>query len=418
VSRAQRHIIVVGGGPVGLCVAALLAPQVRGLGVRVTLVDGREVAPVAAADPIDLRVYALSRASEKILSSAGAWAQIAGLRVSPLEAMRVWEGNEGPHGGGALCFEAAQIGEPNLGHIVEDRLIRASLLAAMADVVDYLPGQQVVDLAVATDQITLVLENGTRLVGALLVGADGTDSVIRQLAGISTSGWSYHQQALVAHVATGEPHNRVAYQRFLPDGPVALLPLADGRCSVVWSASAVQVAQLLAMSDEEFGRALTQASGAALGGIQTTTQRVSFPLRMMHAQRYVAPRMVLVGDAAHTVHPLAGQGANLGLLDAAALAEVATAGLLADEDPGDRRLLRRYERWRKGDNVKMMLALDALHRWFGLPEAAFAPLRKMGLAAVNGAAPVKHLLIREALGLSGQLPRAARSGMAERPQQL
>ncbi len=291
-SRTQRHIIVVGGGPVGLCVAALLAPQARAAGARITLVDGREVAPVAAAEPIDLRVYALSRASEKILASAGAWAHIAALRVSPLQAMRIWEGNEGPRGAGTLCFEAAQIGQPNLGNIVEDRLIRTSLLAAMAEVVDYLPGQRVVDVAAATDQITLVLEDDTRLVGALLVAADGSDSVIRRLAGIGTTGWSYRQRALVAHVTTEKPHNQVAYQRFLPDGPVALLPLADGRSSVVWSASAARATQLLAMSADEFGRALTDATCAALGSIQGVTQRISFPLRMLHAQRYVAPRLV------------------------------------------------------------------------------------------------------------------------------
>ena len=407
-TATATRIVVVGGGPVGLAFAALLVGPARACGATITLVDARRAPAFDPADPVDLRVYALSRASQQILAAAGAWQQISERRASPYQGMRVWEGNAGPQGPGTLCFDAADVGEPNLGHIVEDGLIRASLFERIADTVDYLPEERVANLVLERDGVRLILESGTAVTGDLLVGADGTGSQIRQRAGIGVSGWSYRQRALVTHVETSEPHRQLAYQRFLPDGPVALLPLVDGRCSVVWSASEARADELSAMSDQTFGAALTEATCAALGDVEGSGERVSFPLHLLHAQRYVASRLALIGDAAHTVHPLAGQGANLGLLDAAALAEAVSAGLLAGEDPGDRYLLRRYERWRKGENLKVMLVLDALHRLFRLPRPGFQPALRLGMAAVNHARPAKHLLVRAALGLSGDLPEAAR----------
>jgi len=403
----SRRIIIVGGGPVGLCIAALLSDAARDASITITLVDAREVPSWNITDPVDLRVYAISRASQQILGAAGVWAQLSSMRVSAYEGMRIWEDAGGPQAHGGLHFDAAQVGEPDLGHIVEDRLLRASLFNLLPDDVEYLSGQQVADLVSEPGGIRLLLDSGADLRASLVVGADGRNSAIRQLAGISTTGWSYGQQALVAHVATRETHRRMAYQRFLADGPVALLPLADGRSSVVWSASEARIEGLLKMTDDEFCRALTEATCSVLGDVDSVTQRNTFPLQLRHAQRYVDHRLVLVGDAAHTVHPLAGQGANMGLLDAAALADVVADGLGSGEDPGDRRLLRRYERSRKGDNVRMMLALDGLHRLFGLPAAPFAPLRRAGLAMVNGAGPIKSLLIREALGLGRNRPRVA-----------
>jgi 2-octaprenylphenol hydroxylase len=413
-NRPQR-IIVVGGGPVGLCVAALLAAPAAAAGCGITVIDGRRAPEVLDESDLDLRVYALSRASQLILQAAGAWPRIATTRVSPFQAMRVWEGSDGPQGAGTLCFDAADIGEPNLGHIVEDQLVRASLFAALPDQVEYLPEQRVVDLAVTRDEITLSLASGAQHTGALLVGADGTGSMVRRLAGIATSGWGYRQRALVTHVATAQPHRRVAYQRFLAGGPVALLPLADGRSSVVWSLREGEARALVESDGDTFKARLTQATGGALGDIVAYGERLSFPLQLLHAQRYTAPRLVLLGDAAHTVHPLAGQGANLGLLDAGTLVDALQEGFASGWDPGDQRQLRRYERQRKGANLSMMLALDGLHRLFGLPEPAFQPLRKLGMASVNGVGPLKNLLIREALGVRGRLPAAARPPSLAKP---
>jgi 2-octaprenyl-3-methyl-6-methoxy-1,4-benzoquinol hydroxylase/2-octaprenylphenol hydroxylase len=246
--------------------------------------------------------------------------------------------------------------------------------------------------------VTVQLDNGGSVSGTLLVAADGSDSAVRRLLDLPFTGHPYGQTAVVAHVTTEAPHRSTAWQRFLPGGPLALLPLAAGRSSIVWSLPTADADRLLAANDGDFLAELSVASAGVLGALTSCTSRVGVALQALHALRYTTARAALVGDAAHTVHPLAGQGMNLGLLDAAALAAVVEDAVLAGEDPGDARVLRRYERERKGDNLKMLAAFDALNRLFRLPGWA-APVRALGLRAVNATAPAKRLLMQQALGL-------------------
>jgi ubiquinone biosynthesis UbiH/UbiF/VisC/COQ6 family hydroxylase len=245
-----------------------------------------------------------------------------------------------------------------------------------------------------------------------LLAADGSHSAVRRLVDLPVTGHRYAQTAVVTHVTSSATHQSTAWQRFLPGGPLALLPLLDGRSSVVWSLPTAEAEALLACDDAEFLAALEAASAGVIGALTACSKRVGFPLQALHALRYTAPRVALVGDAAHTVHPLAGQGMNLGLLDAAAIAAVIEDALLAGEDFGDLKVLRRYERERKGDNLAMLAVFDGLNRLFGLPGWA-APLRSLGLRAVETARPVKRLLMQKALGLAAGRANRLRWSRAE-----
>jgi 2-octaprenylphenol hydroxylase len=312
--------------------------------------------------------------------------------------MRVWEG-ERFGGPGSLEFDAAEIGEPDLGHIVEDNLIREQLARVLSERVG-------VELRFATpvealeDSATGVrvrLTSGETLSATLVVGADGANSRVRALAEIPVLEQSYEQHAIVAHVASAASHAETAWQRFLPGGPLAFLPLADGRSSIVWSLPSAKAETLLAVDEQEFVAALQEASGDVLGALELQSPRAAFPLAMLRAHEYCRAGLALVGDAAHCVHPLAGQGMNLGLADAVCLAETLNAASEAGEHLGDRRVLDRYARARKGTNLVMQLAFDALDRLFRLDEWAM-PIRKLGLAAVDGLPAAKRLLMRRALG--------------------
>jgi 2-octaprenylphenol hydroxylase len=398
VSSGQPTIVIAGAGVVGLATAALLATGRCADRLRVQVLDAR-APPPWRADELDLRVYALSRASQRLLESVGAWWSIAARRACAYRRMHVWEGTDPNQR--ALEFDSADIAEPDLGHIVEDSLIRT----ALADVLRAAPNAEVTTGAAVESleterRATVVrLAGGRTLRGTLLVAADGSDSAVRRLLDLPVHARSYGQTALVTHVASTKPHRETAWQRFLPGGPLALLPLADGRSSVVWSLPSERGAELLAAAPDELVAELTSASAGVLGEIESCSARAGFPLQALHAPRYCAARAALVGDAAHTVHPLAGQGMNLGLLDAGALARVVEDALLAGEDPGDLKVLRRYERERKGANLEMLLALDALHRGFALPDWA-APLRGVALSAVGRSAVAKRFFMRRALGLN------------------
>ncbi|MDX1654232.1 MAG: UbiH/UbiF/VisC/COQ6 family ubiquinone biosynthesis hydroxylase, partial [Candidatus Competibacteraceae bacterium] len=313
-------------------------------------------------------------------------------------------------GPGHIHFDAADLGEPQLGWIIENRLIQAALWAraeAFANVQLLCPAQ-LEWLAVEDDRIRLRLGSGRYLSSRLLVGADGARSRTRILTGIAAGGWGYHQQAVVAVVATERSHRETAWQRFLPTGPLAFLPLADGRCSIVWSTTPEQAGKLLALEEGDFAAELAAAFGHRLGAITKVGPRGAFPLGLQYALGYVRPRVALVGDAAHVIHPLAGQGVNLGLLDAAALAEVLGQALAEARDPGALGVLRRYERWRKGDNLLTMGTMDIFKRLFGNQLAPVRWLRNAGLLLTDAATPMKNQLARRAMGLTGDLPRLAR----------
>lgn len=397
-------VIVVGGGATGSTMAALLAVrQLVGPG-RVALVAERASAQVAAAEDWDLRVFAMSRASQRLLRLCGSWQRLPVERVCAYERMCVWDASGAPGGAGSLTFDSAELGEPNLGFIVEGRaLTRCALQAAAAAGAVLIEGS-VRALQVDEGEARIRLDDGRELRAKLLIAADGVASKSRELLGIESAGHAYHQDALIAHVRTAKPHQNTAWQRFLPTGPLAFLPLPDGRSSIVWSVAREEARRLRALEASALGAALTEASDGALGAIELTTPVASFPLQLQYALEYVKPRAALLGDAGHAVHPLAGQGLNLGLLDCAALAETLApargdARLLAEP-----RLLRRYERWRKSENLAAAAGLDALERLFSSADAAVSRLRSAGLGAVARLPMLKRELARRALGVAGDVP--------------
>lgn len=396
-------VLIVGAGVIGLSAASvLLARKVCAPGRVAVIADRFAAAPTGDAD-WDLRVFAMSRASERLLKICGVWDALPQNRVFAYERMRVWDADGSATGSGALEFDCAQIGEPNLGYIVDAGVLQWRCLQAARALGVVLIEGGVGAVAVADDAVTLRLNDGRELRSSLLAAADGTESKTRELLGIETAGHAYHQDALVAHVRTGEPHARTAWQRFLNTGPVAFLPLNDGRCSIVWSVARSAAERLRALDPDAFGEALTAASGAALGTCTLASKLAAFPLKLQYAVDYARPRAVLLGDAAHVVHPLAGQGLNLGLLDCAALAEVLESAR-GVENLGDLKLLRRYERWRRSENLIAATALDGLERLFSQSDALSSGLRGAGLSAVARMPFLKRRFARRALGLAGDVP--------------
>ncbi|WP_295443297.1 UbiH/UbiF/VisC/COQ6 family ubiquinone biosynthesis hydroxylase [uncultured Thiodictyon sp.] len=395
-------MIVVGGGMVGAAFALACAGQ----GLRIALVEARAPRRTWPAGDVDLRVSALSRASQRLLQRLGVWGRIAELGASPYRQMRVWDAL----GGGSIHFDAADLGEPDLGHIVENRVIQLALwerLESPQELTLVCPAT-ITALRRTPDGPRLVLADGRTLGARLLVAADGRDSLIRELAQIPTQGWDYDQRAIVATITPADWHQETAWQRFLPTGPLALLPLADGRCSIVWSASGARADELLALDDAAFSDALTEATEARLGRLCLAGPRAAVSLRLQHAQRYVEPGLALIGDAAHAVHPLAGQGVNLGFLDAAQLVAALDLARERHRDFASLWTLRRYERARRGDNLAMLAAMDVLKRLFGTELAPVVQVRSLGLALTDRLAPVKRLLMDRALGLNAGLPPLAR----------
>jgi 2-octaprenylphenol hydroxylase len=345
----------------------------------------------------------LSRASERLLKLCGIWNLLPASRVFPYERMCVFDAGGTPSDPSSLTFDCAELGEPNLGYIVDGKALQWQCLqAARAAGVVLIEGA-VEAICAGDDEVMLRLRDGRELRGSLLAAADGTDSKTRGLLGIDTAGHAYHQDALVAHVQTAQGHANTAWQRFLSTGPVAFLPLNDGRCSIVWSVARSKADLLRAMDPLAFGDALTEASGAALGRCTLTSKLASFPLKLQYAVDYARPRAVLLGDAAHVVHPLAGQGLNLGLLDCAALAQVlGEAGGVGNF--GDYTCLRRYERWRRSENLIAATALDGLERLFSNSDALSSGLRTAGLSAVARMPFVKGGFALRALGVAGDVP--------------
>ena len=402
------EVMIVGAGPIGLSTAMLLATQSGIAPARIAVIDRHIPPPLEPRSlPVDLRVFALSRASERILRAADAWAEIRAARACPYERMQVWHADVPPHGGDALVFDAAEMGEPDLGVIAENNVLQAALAAAARRAGIVLEQAEIDALEISRD--AAVLRAGKRSLRArLVVGADGAQSRVRELAGVFAARASYGQVAIVAMVSTAKPHQRTAWQRFLGDGTLAFLPLADGLSSIVWSLPTSRAEKLLQVPPEDFERELEKDFDAALGATRLASDRLKFPLWRLSAENYVTERVVLVGDAAHVVHPLAGQGANLGLLDAAALAEVLADGLAGGEDPGALRILRRYERWRRSENELMSAAIDAFDRLLARGSGRIAEFAQRGMPWVGRSGIVKRALIERAMGLAGELPAAAR----------
>lgn len=397
----ECDVAVIGGGMVGATLACILA---RG-GVNVVLLESRQPELHWQDDSVDLRVSALTLASQNIFEALGVWAGMAKRGVSPFREMRVWDFE----GNGELHFDGADAGVDIMGYIVENRVTVAALweLIEQLPAVSVLCPARITDLQRYDDCAWLGLEDGHHIKAQLVVGADGKFSGIRALADINVSGWSYRQDALVTTVSTSKWHRQTAYQRFLPTGPLAFLPLLDGASSIVWSADREITKKNLELSKEDFLSALQQASDGILGEIEDIGDRTSFPLSLQFANRYTDERVALIGDAVHAVHPLAGQGANLGLLDAAALGELIMQAHDQRRSVSSRHVLRHYERWRKGDNLVMLGAMDLLKRTYGVSFFPFNQIRAFGMNLINKTLPVKNYFNRYAMGLRKDLPKLA-----------
>lgn len=400
-------VIVVGAGLAGACTAALLTRHGRLDPQRIALLAAElPSAPVVDSAP-GLRVAAISRAGERVLRAAGAWQRLDAARLMPYEHMRVWHESAALDSAAVLGFDAADIGEPNLGTIAEMNALTHACVESFRERGGVLLPGALEDLSIDPAAARLRLRTH-QLASRLVVGADGGRSLVRERAALSVRARDYRQLAVVATVSTERPHAATAWQRFLHTGPLALLPLFDGSSSIVWSLDEPTARELLACEADEFERRLDSASALALGATHLASARASFPLRSLAAHSYVAPRCALVGDAAHLIHPLAGQGANLGLLDAAALCEAVAAAPAAKEDVGALRLLRRYEQQRRTHNLAMDAAMSAFESGFGHARGPLAWLVNRGLSAVNRSATLKRTFARQALGLSGELPQLAR----------
>lgn len=390
-SRTDADVVIQGAGMVGLILAAALARH----GLRVMLLDNAEL-PQWQAEQYGRRVCAINLASERLLRGLGAWAALQRQRISPFRAIRVWDSL----GGGQIAFDAADLGEPHLGHIIENELIRSVLQQSImaVDGVQLRIPACIQRLEPGDEAVTLRLTDGRRLTAALVVGADGARSAIRELLGIPVRSASYSQKGIVAAIRTEIPHGEIARQWFLPGGPLAFLPLADGRCSIVWSLSVEEAQAQLALDEADFCEALTEGSAGMLGDVLEVGERGAFPLHRLHAVHYCTERAALVGDAAHVIHPLAGQGVNLGFQDAAVLANVVIDAKRRGRDIGGRLALRRYERARRGDNLLMEWSMEGFHQLFTRSLPPLVRLRSLGLGATDRIAPAKRFFMRRAIG--------------------
>lgn len=404
----RADLLIVGAGMVG----SALALALRHSGLQILLLDGGPltVKPFDAQAPFEPRVSALSAASQRILERLGAWEGIAQRRATPYSDMHVWDGS----GTGQIHFSAASVHAQVLGHIVENRVVQDSLLERLHDSdVGLLANARLEQLRRSGDDWLLTLADGRRLRAPLVVAADGAHSAVRRLAGCDTREWDYLHHAIVTSVRCSAGHQATAWQRFTDEGPLAFLPLTrDGQqdwCSIVWSTTPEQAERLMALDDAAFVQALERAFEGRLGSVLQADPRVCVPLRQRHAKRYVEHGLALVGDAAHTIHPLAGQGVNLGFLDAAVLADVLGKACERGERLADVKVLSRYERRRMPHNLALMAAMEGLERLFQANPLPLRWLRNSGLKLVQQMPEAKAMFVRQALGLSGDLPELAKA---------
>jgi len=398
--KRRFDIVIVGAGMVGLTLANLLAQCEQRHNLNVTVIDAGKKPTFTPGNDVSLRVSAIASGSAELFAQIGVWSEIVNTRACAYQEMRVWDAAGNVEGPETLCFDAAEFAVSQLGFIVENVLIQVALLNKLqSSDVSVKFATPITSLNKVGDRFEVELNNNTKLKPDLLIGADGAASFVRSNAGIGATSWLYSQTAFVTHLQPEQSHRNTAWQRFLKTGPVGLLPLADGRVSTVWSTTAAQAAEALKASDEQLSAMLTEASDNVLGQLKPTGPRGSFPLKAQHADHYVLAGLALVGDAAHAVHPLAGQGANLGLADAETLASVICEALAANENPGDLPLLRNYERARKGDNKTMLHFIDGLNRLFSNDSTSLARLRGTGMRMFNSSGPIRERAVQVALGI-------------------
>lgn len=386
-------VVIVGGGMVGTALACALGDT----SLSVAVIEANTPNYDWPVNSFDLRVSAITRASEKFLDQLGVWQTIHNERACAYHDMHVWDAG----GDGFIHFDCAEIGEANLGHIVENRVINKALTLRAKQFVNvtvYCPATPCT-LQLDNDSAQLELDDGTLLKTELLIGADGGQSWVRQQAGISVDTRDYRQTAVVANVTTELPHQYTAWQRFLPTGPLAFLPLTnDNTSSIVWSTTAEEAERLRQLDEVSFNTELEIAFAATLGKIVSSGPRASFPIKGQHAAHYVKPHLALIGDAAHTIHPLAGQGVNLGFADARCLAETVLTASETRRSIGSLKTLRRYERSRRGDNLLMLESMGMFKRLFSNTTPGLRELRNAGLNVANRSSIIKHFFMEKALG--------------------
>lgn len=401
----DTDIIIVGGGLNGPALALAAAHE----GLRVTIIDSLPMDRRKEVD-FDGRSYALSLGSQRLLRAIGVWESVAE-HAQPMLEIKVTDGRagEGPSPW-MMHFDHAEIEEGPMGYLVEDRHLRRAFLDAMDrnGQITHLAKETVVSQDVSA-HATVTLASGTTLTGAMIVGSDGRKSGTAERAGIKRTGWGYGQTAVVCAVEHEKPHGGIAHQFFMPNGPLAILPLTGNRSSIVWSETDARANAMMAMDDAGFLDELRPAFGSFLGEVSLTGKRFSYPLGLTLANRFIADRVALVGDAAHGVHPIAGQGLNAGLRDVAALSEVLSDARQRGEDIGTALVLERYEQWRRFDTTKLAVATDTFNRLFSNDNPLIRVARDLGMGIVNAMPEVRRGFIREAAGLNGQLPKLMRS---------
>tara|TARA_B110000879_G_scaffold65141_1_gene91505 strand:+ start:2369 stop:3613 length:1245 start_codon:yes stop_codon:yes gene_type:complete len=398
----NSDLIIVGGGLNGLALALAAASA----GFSVTIIDALPRA-VRSLREFDGRSYALALTSKRLLQGIGVWGAVAD-HAQPMLEIKVTDGRAGE--GAApwmMHFDHAEIEEGPMGFLVEDRHLRAAFLAAMdgSNLITQIDSARVVAQEIMPDGVTVTLDSGDIVSGRLLIGSDGRGSGTAKRAGISRIGWGYDQTAVVCAVAHDKPHGGIAHQFFMPNGPLAILPLTGNRSSIVWSETTDRAAQLMTLDDDQFLDALRPAFGSFLGQISLEGARFSYPLGLTLAQSFIADRVALIGDAAHGVHPIAGQGLNAGLRDVAALTQVLSEAHARGEDIGAAQPLARYQTWRRFDTTTLALATDTFNRLFSNDNPLLRAARDIGMAAINATPTLRRGFIREAAGLTGDLPK-------------
>lgn len=393
-------VAIVGGGLAGAVLAVGLGRE----GFNVVLIDKDKPAPPPAVGN-DLRTVALSLASQRILQRLALWPAVMQRPAGHYRHMHVWDAA----GYGSISFAAEDVGAERLGSIVEN----SQLLSAAWQMLEHLPSvevrcpAEVTGLTISDSAATISLIGGETLCASLVVSAEGGNSQLRELMEIGSYQRDYGQRGIVANIKTTQPHQNTAWQRFLPTGPLAFLPLADEHTSsIVWSSS--DHLRLMALDKSSFEAELASAFGRKLGECELVGERASFPLQAKLAEKTIKHRFALVGDAAHVVHPLAGQGGNLSLLDVAALIDVLVEARAKKRDIGATTVLRRYQRWRAGENAAMLLSFDGLKHLYGDERPLVARLRSIGLNLVDAAKPLRLRFARHAAGVEGDLPSLAR----------
>jgi 2-octaprenyl-6-methoxyphenol hydroxylase len=401
----DTDIAIVGGGLNGPALGLALAQ----IGLRVIIIDRLE-SDVRKDAGFDGRSYAMALTSTRLLDGIGVWGDVAE-NAQPMLEIKVTDGRagEGPSPF-FMHFDHAEIEEGPMGHMIEDRHLRRALTDATqtTENITLLNGETVIAQDVDASGVTLTLASGKTVRAKLLVGADGRGSGTAMRAGIKRIGWGYSQTALVCAISHEKPHGGVAHQFFMPPGPLAILPLTENRSSIVWSETTENAARINALPDDAYLDVLRPRFGDFLGEISLAGARYTYPLSLSLAHSMVADRVALLGDAAHGVHPIAGQGLNAGMRDVAALAEVIADALRRGQDVGSATVLDQYQIWRRFDNTALALATDSFNRLFSNDSSLLRIARDVGMAAINALPGARRGFIREAAGLTGELPRLMR----------